>query len=78
MHFSKDGGLFAGLGKSAVFYFVHSYVLKPDDPSAVTGTCDHGEKFAASIESGNLFATQFHPEKSQQAGLRVLTNFIAV
>ena len=51
-------------------------VLRPDDPSVITGTCDYGENFAASIECGNVFATQYHPEKSQKTGLAVLKNFL--
>jgi glutamine amidotransferase len=58
-----------------VFYFVHSFVFRPDDPAAISGICWHGERFAASIECGNIWATQFHPEKSQGAGLQVLRNF---
>lgn len=66
-----------GVRHAAVFYFVHSYHLVPDDPSVVTGWCDHGGRFAASISRGNIWAVQYHPEKSQQAGLQILRNFIA-
>lgn len=58
------------------FYFVHSYVLKPTDGSIVSSTCNYGERFPSSIQEDNIFATQFHPEKSQRAGLKVLENFL--
>ena len=78
VRFIRRDGLYADLPDSGVFYFVHSYVVRPDDPSIVTGVCDYGGEFAASIESGNIFATQFHPEKSQKAGLAVLGRFLRV
>lgn len=59
------------------FYFVHSYHLKPRMSACVSSTCVYGEKFAASIQQDNIFATQFHPEKSQTSGLQVLKNFLA-
>jgi imidazole glycerol-phosphate synthase subunit HisH len=58
-------------------YFVHSYYPVPVDPDLVAGTTEYGEPFASAIAKGNLFATQFHPEKSQTAGLKILRNFIA-
>lgn len=73
----RSDGLLAGVGENPVFYFVHSFVLRPADPSVVTGRCVHGTEFAAVVEQGNLQATQFHPEKSQKAGLRVLLNFLS-
>ena len=74
----KRDGLYAGLGDSQTFYFVHSYILSPNDPAVVSGMCVHGVKFAASVEADNIFATQFHPEKSQKAGLAVLRNFLDI
>ena len=68
--------LFAGLGDGTRFYFVHSYAPEPDG-EAVAAVCDHGGRFAAAVEHGNLFGTQFHPEKSGQAGLALLANFVA-
>ncbi|PIR82451.1 imidazole glycerol phosphate synthase subunit HisH [Candidatus Kaiserbacteria bacterium CG10_big_fil_rev_8_21_14_0_10_59_10] len=59
------------------FYFVHSYVLRPNDPNIVVGTCAYGETFPVAVEKGNIFGTQFHPEKSQKGGLAVLKNFIS-
>jgi glutamine amidotransferase len=67
--------LFAGLGDGTRFYFVHSYAPEPDG-EAVAAVCDHGGRFAAAVESGNLFGTQFHPEKSGRAGLALLANFV--
>ncbi len=58
------------------FYFVHSYILKPKNKSIVSATCKYGMGFPAVMQQKNIFATQFHPEKSQLAGLKVLENFI--
>ncbi len=66
-----------GFDQPGVFYFVHSYHLVPDDASVVDGWCDYGIRFAASISLGNIWAVQYHPEKSQKAGLQILRNFIA-
>lgn len=68
--------LYDGIQTGSDFYFVHSYALQPADESCVTGWCHHGGKFVASVESGNIHATQFHPEKSQKTGLHILKNFI--
>lgn len=76
--FIKRKGLYANLGDSQTFYFVHSYVLRPKDPSLVSGICSYGIEFAASVEVDNIYAIQFHPEKSQRAGLSVLKNFLAM
>jgi len=78
VYFTNKNSLFAGLGDAQVFYFVHSYVLRPEDPSVISGKCTYGIDFAASIESDNIFATQFHPEKSHKAGLAVLKNFLNI
>ena len=67
--------LFAGLGDGTRFYFVHSYAPEPDG-DAVAAVCDYGGRFAAAVEHGNLFGTQFHPEKSGRAGLALLGNFV--
>lgn len=71
----KQGLLFENIGRGPVFYFVHSYHLIPKDKSIVTAYVHHGQKMVASIEKENIFATQFHPEKSLGAGLNVLDNF---
>ena len=67
--------LFAGLKDGTRFYFVHSYAPEPDGV-AVAAVCDYGGRFAAAVEHGNLFGTQFHPEKSGRAGLALLANFV--
>jgi imidazole glycerol-phosphate synthase subunit HisH len=59
------------------FYFTHSYHFVPDDPSLVAATADHGGRVTAAVLARNIFATQFHPEKSQRNGLRLLENFLA-
>jgi imidazole glycerol-phosphate synthase subunit HisH len=68
---------FAGQDAQA-FYFVHGYILVPEGPAreAVTATCMYGEEFAATLEQDNILATQFHPEKSQRAGLTLLRRFL--
>ena len=67
--------IFAGLPEDCHFYFVHSYYVVPDDTSVVAGTAEYPDPFCAAVWRDNLFATQFHPEKSQSAGLAVLKNF---
>ena len=57
------------------FYFVHSYHVIPDDDEIIAGTCDYGGSVVASLSQNNLFSTQFHPEKSSKAGLKILKNF---
>jgi len=69
-------GLYAGFGQPPDFYFVHSYRFEPADDADVSGWCEHGVRFAASLERGPIWATQFHPEKSQGPGLAVLRNFL--
>jgi glutamine amidotransferase len=66
----------AQLPDPAWLYFVHSYAPEPADPSVVAAWCDYGRRFAAAIESGPVWATQFHPEKSGTVGLRMLENFV--
>jgi glutamine amidotransferase len=68
--------LWQGIEDNAHFYFVHSYYCAPDDSSQVAAVCDYGQPFCASIIQDNLFATQFHPEKSHTAGLQLLKNFV--
>ncbi len=67
--------LFDGIVDASNVYFVHSYYVKPEDPAVVAATCTYGIEFCAAIRKGNLMATQFHPEKSQGIGLRMLKNF---
>jgi imidazole glycerol-phosphate synthase subunit HisH len=68
--------LAAGLGPDPWLYFVHSYAPDPTDESIVAAWCDYGRRFAAAVEAGAVWATQFHPEKSSTAGLRLLANFV--
>ncbi|MDD6454979.1 MAG: imidazole glycerol phosphate synthase subunit HisH [Lachnospiraceae bacterium] len=70
-----DGALFRGLPEHPYVYFVHSYYLEAEDPDIVTATAEYGVTIHASVQSGNLFACQFHPEKSSQIGLAILKNF---
>jgi glutamine amidotransferase len=72
----RSNGLFQGLPENAAFYFVHSYVLQPARSDLISGRCTYGTEFAAAVEAENIQATQFHPEKSQKAGLAVLKNFL--
>lgn len=68
--------LFQGFSSKAIFYFVHSFHFIPHSDRVVAGTCEYGQVFTAAVAKDNIFATQFHPEKSQAAGLRFLENFI--
>ena len=68
--------LFEDVPEDALFYYVHSHCLTTEDGGLVTGECDYGGRFVGSYERGNIYATQFHPEKSQLAGLTLLRNFI--
>ncbi len=68
--------MWRGLGETPYFYFVHSFFPVPADPSIIAMETEYGEKFASAIRSGAVVATQFHPEKSQQAGLKLLGNFL--
>lgn len=67
--------LLRGIDPGAFFYFTHSYYVVPGDPAIVALTCDYGAPFAAAIRQDNLFACQFHPEKSSRVGLALLANF---
>lgn len=69
--------LFRGLPKQVDFYLVHSYYFRADDPAVVVATYDYDHTVTAAILKDNIFATQFHPEKSQDYGLKVLDNFIS-
>lgn len=68
--------LWQGIDEHAHFYFVHSYYCAPTDDSVVAAVCDYGQPFCASVLKDNLFATQFHPEKSHNDGLQLLKNFV--
>src|SRR3989338_423173 len=68
--------LWDGIEQDDRFYFVHSYYVQPQDPSLVQGTSDYPQPFTCAVARDNLFAVQFHPEKSQTAGLKLLQNFM--
>lgn len=68
---------FPGLPEAPFVYFVHSYFPVPEDSSIIAATTTYGEEFAAAVVTGNLFATQFHPEKSQENGLAILRQFVS-
>ncbi len=70
--------LLAGMATGDFVYFVHSYYAAPEDPDIVALETGYGDTFASAVARGNLIATQFHPEKSQRAGLRMIRNFIAL
>lgn len=74
---SNDNPLFDGISqKDKTFYFTHSYHFVSDDQNLVAANCEYGESFPAAVQKDNIFATQFHPEKSQENGLKVLENFL--
>lgn len=75
INIQKASPLFEGLAEEPVFYFVHSYALFPEEDITIA-TCDHGGEITAAIQKDNIYAVQFHPEKSQTAGLIVLRNFL--
>lgn len=72
----RDKGLFKSVPQASYVYFVHSYHAVPAELSIISSTCFYGEKITASISAGNIMATQFHPEKSGDTGLKVIQNFI--
>ena len=74
----KESSLLTGIKEGEFFYFVHSYFVKPEEKSSVLTTTDYGIEFTSAVERENVFGVQFHPEKSQRAGLKLLENFIRV
>lgn len=72
-----DHPLWRGIAQNSYFYFVHSYYVESGDSSQVAGRCHYGVDFSAALQRNNLFAVQFHPEKSHTDGLRLLKNFVA-
>ncbi|MFZ5724446.1 MAG: imidazole glycerol phosphate synthase subunit HisH [Pseudomonadota bacterium] len=75
VHFSGEHPLWNGIAQDSRFYFVHSYYVRMDEEKLVAGRCEYGLEFAAAVARDNVFAVQFHPEKSQLAGLTLLANF---
>ncbi len=78
LKFPLEGRLFKGLEEESFVYFVHSFYLRAADRNIVTATTDYGVSIDASVESGNVFACQFHPEKSSEVGMQILKNFLEV
>ena len=72
----KDSIIFKGIEKNSHMYFVHSYELIPEDKTVISATTDYSSNIVCSIEKENIFGTQFHPEKSDKAGLKIIDNFI--
>lgn len=70
-----DSQLFKGIPSGSYFYFVHSYYIEAEDPEWICGSTNHGIDFGCAVEKNRVFATQFHPEKSSEMGLRILRNF---
>ncbi|MEM7624902.1 MAG: imidazole glycerol phosphate synthase subunit HisH [Planctomycetota bacterium] len=78
LDFADCTPLSAGLDGETYVYFVHGYYCVPDDPAVTAATADYGQPFCAALHQDNLWATQFHPEKSQRVGLKILQNFAAL
>ena len=78
LKYPNPGRLFRGIPEDSYVYFVHSYYLKAQDEGIVTATTEYGTLVHASVESGNLFACQFHPEKSSETWLTILENFLSI
>lgn len=76
LHLEHDGQLFRGISEGAYVYFVHSYYLKAEDEEIVKASTEYSTHIHASVEKENVFACQFHPEKSSDVGLRILKNFV--
>jgi len=75
LNFKKDSRLFNGIDEGSFVYFVHSYYLQPKDMSIVSATTQYSKELSIAVECDNIYATQFHPEKSGDIGLKILKNF---
>ena len=75
LRFKRRPPAFDGITENSNVYFVHSFYVKPDDEGVIATTTDYGIGFCSSVWRDNILATQFHPEKSQDVGLRILSNF---
>lgn len=78
LKYPNPGRLFTGIAEDSYVYFVHSYYLQAKDSSIVTATTEYGTLIHASVEQGNVFACQFHPEKSSEVGMQILKNFLTI
>ena len=76
LHFDNEGSLFKGVDEGAYVYFVHSYYLEAKDEKIVTASTEYGVHVHASVQKDNVYACQFHPEKSSDVGLKMIKNFI--
>ncbi|MDH5178902.1 MAG: imidazole glycerol phosphate synthase subunit HisH [Gammaproteobacteria bacterium] len=76
VHQVMDHPLWQGIAQDSRFYFVHSYYVEPAGPDLIAAACEYGISFTAAVARDNVFATQFHPEKSQHAGLSLYANFL--
>lgn len=76
--FPKESPLFDGIEENSFVYFVHSYYMQPDDKSIISAVCEYSSNLPVALSSGNIHATQFHPEKSGKTGLKILENFIKI
>lgn len=76
VHQAMEHPMWQGIADDSRFYFVHSYYVEPASPDLIAASCDYGITFTAAVTQGNVFATQFHPEKSQHAGLALYANFL--
>lgn len=78
LKFPNRGRLYEGIEEDSYVYFVHSYYLQAEEPETVVATTDYATLIHASVEKGNVFACQFHPEKSSEVGLKIIQNFLAI
>ena len=78
LSYPNSGRLFAGIPEQSYVYFVHSYYLQAAEPEIVTAATEYAATIHASVEKGNVFACQFHPEKSSDVGMKILKNFLGV
>ena len=78
LHLEHNGRLFQNIPENSYVYFVHSYYLEEQDPEIVKASTEYGVHIHASVEKGNVFACQFHPEKSSETGLQILKNFAEI
>ena len=76
INFVKDSKIFKGIENNSHMYFVHSYEFIPNDKSVTAATTDYASKIVCAVEKDNIFGTQFHPEKSDKTGLKIINNFI--
>ena len=78
LKYPNSGRLFAGIPEDSYVYFVHSYYLQAGEPEIVKATTEYGALIHASVEKENIFACQFHPEKSSEVGMKILENFLKI